>query len=265
MNTIYIDILITVNVFIDFMLIVCVKSFLNISVSLKRMILGSVAGGILSVSALLPRLPFLLNIFMDLFCAIIIVLICFGYDSIKALIKRTAVYFLVSFIFCGIMIFIYTAFKPSGMQIYNDKVYFNISPLVLIILTVVCYYIIMLIKRLTKGETGGGVYNVEVKIKSKSITFCAKVDTGCNLKEPFSGEYVIVAEKTLLESFEPDKNTLRAIPFNSLGGDGIIYGFKPDKVIVGSRDIGKSVYIGICNNVLKGDVKALIPFEIIRQ
>ena len=84
--------------------------------------------------------------------------------------------------------FIYTAFKPKGLEIYNDTVYFNISPVVLIILTLACYYILKLIKRLTKGVCGGGICNVEINLSEKSVVFSAKIDSGCNVKEPFSGD-----------------------------------------------------------------------------
>ena len=160
------------------------------------------------------------------------------------------------------MIFIYTAFKPKGMEIYNDVVYFNISPVLLIILTLACYYILKLTRRLTKGVCGGGTCNVEISTNGKIMMFCAKIDTGCNVKEPFSGEYVIIAEKCIIDNFEPDNSKIRIIPFKSLGGNGIIKGFKPDSIKIDGNEISNDVYIGICNDVLKGDVKALIPYEI---
>ena len=54
------------------------------------------------------------------------------------------------------------------------------------------------------------------------------------------------------------------IPFESLGGNGIVKGFPPDKVKIDGKEIGKSIYIGICNDVLKGDVKAIIPYELVK-
>ncbi len=265
MRTVYIDVLITVNIFIDFFLIVCTKNFMHIRVTLMRMILGSIFGGILSLVALLPTLPFGINILVNLFFAAAIILITFGKCDTKNFLKRVAVYFLCSFTFCGIMIFIYTAFKPSGMEIYNDVVYFNISPILLIILTLACYYILKAIKRLTKGVCGGDTCNVEICICNTTITFIAKIDTGCNVKEPFSGNFVIIAEHSLLNDFKPDKSKMRIIPFDSLGGSGIIEGFRPDKIKIDGRDFDNSLYIGICSNILKGDIKALIPYEIIKD
>ena len=263
MKTIYIDVLITVNIFIDFMLILCTKRCLHINASYKRMLMGSALGGFESLFALLPPLKFGLNIIYDLTGAAAIIFVAFGKCNIKTYLKRVAVYFLFSFSFCGIMIFIYTAFKPNGMEIYNDIVYFDISPVVLIILTLVCYYILKLIKRMTKGINGGGTCNVEIKAENKIITFCGKIDTGCNLKEPFSGDYVIVAEKSVMDNYSPDEKKIRLIPYESLGGSGLISGFKPQEVKIDGKKIDDQIHIGLCENILKGDIKALIPGQIV--
>lgn len=265
MRTIYIDVLITVNIFIDFFIILCTKKFLNLNASIKRIITGSFIGGFFSLVALLPEIPILLNLMLDLIFACIIIFVSFGKTTANSFIKRVTVYFITAFIFCGIMIFIYSSFKPKGMEIYNDVVYFNISPILLIILTLACYYILKLTKRLTKGVCGGGTCNVEIYLNGKYITFCSKIDSGCNLKEPFSGEYVIIVEKNLLDNYEPDKSKIRLIPFESLGGKGILKGFKPEKIIINGQIQNNNIYLGICENILKGDIKSLIPLEITKD
>lgn len=45
MKSVYIDVLITVNVFIDFILILCAKKALCINTSFKKMLLASLLGG----------------------------------------------------------------------------------------------------------------------------------------------------------------------------------------------------------------------------
>lgn len=265
MKSIYIDILIAVNIFTDFFLILCTRRFLHISTSYKRMLLASIAGGILSLEALLPPMWIGVNIIVDMLGAIIIVFIAFGKCNTRSFIRRTAVYFALSFSFCGIMVFIYTTFKPKGMQIYNDIVYFNISPVLLIIMTLVCYYILRLLKKLTNNDCGGGVCNVEVIVENKTLLFCAKIDTGCSLKEPFSGFPVIIAEKSAVNYYSPKEDTLRIIPFGSLGGNGIIKGFRPDSVRIDGVSVGSEIYLALCENILKGDVKALIPPELVNS
>lgn len=263
MRVIYIDILITVNIFIDFFLILCTKKSLHINASYFRMTLGSVLGGILSLVALAPKLMFAVNLLVDILGAAAIVFAVFGKCSIKTYLQRVLIFFSYSFSFSGIMLLFCSYFKPSGMAVYNDIIYFNISPVLLIILTLLCYYIMKIIKRMTKGTSGGGVCNVEIDVKNKKISFCAKIDSGCNLKEPFSGDYVIVVEKEAIENYVPEDKSTRVIPFGSLGGTGIIKGFKPEKIKINGIMSDNNVYIGICENIIKGDVKALIPGELV--
>ena len=282
MNIIYIDVLITVNIFVDFFLILCTKQFLHIKTSYKKMILASIAGGFFSLIALFPTLPIILNIIIDLTIATIITSIAFGEYKIKKTVtnafnskkhkaflyelknklKRVAVYFSFTFSFYGIMIFIYTVFKPNKLEIYNDVIYFDISPVILIILTLICYYIINIIKRMTKGANGFETCNIEVNVNKQSFSFIAKIDTGCTLKEPFSNYEVIIAETILFNNFQPDNKKIRLIPFTSLGGNGVIKGFRPDEVKINNKNIGNEIYIGLCENIMKGDVKALISFEL---
>ena len=264
MKSVYIDVLITVNVFIDFILILCTKKALCINTSFKKMLLASLLGGVQSLIALFPPLPFFLNIPIDVLCAAGIVLCAFGKCPFKCFIKRISVFLSLSFSLCGIMMFLYNAFKPKGMEVYNDTVYFNISPVLLIILTLVCYYILKLTKILTKGGNGSGVCKIEIEVNEQSYFFPAKIDTGCNLVEPFSGNYVIIAEQNIFDDYVPDETKTRIIPFESLGGNGIVKGFPPDKVKIDGKEICKSIYIGICNDVLKGDVKAIIPYELVK-
>lgn len=263
MNNIYIDVLITVNIFIDYFLLMLTKKIIGSNVKYLRIIIGSAAGGIFALTALLPVLPFGLNILTDFIVAMLLIFITFGRCEIKAYIKRVLVFFTLSFLFGGIMIFVYLSFKPRGMGIYNDVIYFDISPVLLIALTLVCYYIMLLIKKLTKSVYKSDIHNVEINIGGKSYIFNAKLDTGCNVKEPFSGKSVIIAEKEVFNDFVPDNTKVRMIPFKSLGGNGILRGFCADSIIIDGKAVDNSVYIGLCENIFKGDIKAIIPSELL--
>ena len=263
MKTVYIDVLMTVNIFVDFFLLLCTQKLLGIRAKLLRVISGSVAGGVFSLAALFPSMPFGLNFLSDLIFASAIILIAFGFGSPKVFIRRAAVYFALSFTFCGIMIFVYNTFHPAGMEIYNDTVYFNISPFMLIILSLVSYYTMKLIKRLTKGVCGKKVCQIEIAVNEEITSFSAAVDTGCTVKEPFSGDYVIIAEDAILRDLRFRNDTMRVIPFESLGGSGYIRGYRVNSIKIDGKDVEQDVYLGVCENVLKGEIKALVPYELI--
>lgn len=263
MKTVYIDVLITVNIFVDLILLLCTQKLLNIRARLFRIILGSLSGGLFSLAALMPTMPFGLNLLFDLLFAATIILIAFGFGMPKTFIRRVAVYFALSFSFCGFMIFVYNQFHPVGIDILNDTVYINISPVLLIILSLISYYMLKLIKRLTKGICGKSACQIEVGINQRITSFLAAVDTCCHVKEPFSGNYVIIAEDNLLRDLHFSHDTMRIIPFESLGGEGFIRGYRINSLKIDGKEVGQHVYLGVCKNVLKGEIKALVPYELI--
>ena len=264
MKTVYVDVLAAVNMFTDLLLLLCVKRWLRLRARLWRLILASAIGGVLSLAALLPPLPFWMNLPIDLLGAALLVFAAFGKADLRSFIKRAAVFFAVSFSFCGIMLFICTTLQPKGLAVYNDVVYFNISPLLLIILTLICYYTTRLLQKLTKGQVGKTLCSVKLTADGKSTEFCAMIDTGCDIKEPFSGKAVIIVEKNCLSGFELSKFQKRIIPYHSLGGTGILEGFQAEQTEIDGQALEEKIYIGVCDNLLKGDVKAIVPYEIVR-
>ena len=265
MRTVYVDVLIAVNILIDFFLLLATSRILHIRAKPIRLILGGAFGGLVSLVALLPELPPAVNFPVDVICAAAIVFICFGRASPRIYLKRVTIYFTVSFCFCGIMMFICTVFRPNGTVVLNDVVYFNISPILLIILTLISYYLLKLIRRFSSGEIGAKICNVELDAGNKKYFFPAKIDTSCNVKEPFSGDLVIIADDVLLENYSPPEKYLRIIPFQSLGGNGILKGFKPDSVKIDGTEIEAGVYLGYGKKILDGEIKAIVPYELVSQ
>ena len=84
MRTVYVDVLITVNIFIDFMLLVGTGRFLQLRSSLLRLILASLLGGAESLAALLPEIPLPLNLLTDLLFAAALMFVAFGRTDIRS-------------------------------------------------------------------------------------------------------------------------------------------------------------------------------------
>lgn len=264
MRTVYLDVLVAVNIFTDFFLLLAVKRLLHLRAPYWRLILGSVSGGAAGLVALLPRLAPALNLLIDLASAAAIVFLAFGKAPPLNYLKRVAVYFLTSFLFSGVMLFICTVFKPNGIAVYNDVVYFNISPVLLIILTLLCYYILRLIKRLAKRDCAKRVCRAEITVCGKTLSFFALADSGCDVKEPFSGGDVLIAEAEILQNFQLPHDKMRIIPFESLGGDGLLRGYPADAAVIDGKPVG-SVWLGVCEGVLRGEVKAIVPSSLLQQ
>lgn len=265
MQTVYVDVLFFINLFEDFLLILCTKRALRLNVRYRRMILGSAVGAVLSLSALLPTIPFPLNLLYKLAVCALTALAAFGFRSRGYYLRSFGTLGLVTFLFGGAMSGIYLAFKPSGMAILNDNVYFDISPALLIILTVIIYFILWIYRKLfANSSPSGQLHEVIILSKNNNFTVLCKEDSGLNVKEPFSGASVIIVERSAAD-VEPPSEGIRVIPFDSLGGSGIIYGFRADEVKIDGRKSDEEVYIGLCENVLKGEAKGLVPSNLFRS
>ena len=235
---------------------------LRLNVKYPRLLLASLAGGALSLLSLLS-VPFAVNLLFKTAGAATVALVAFGYKSARQFIRAAATLFIITFLFSGAMICLYLALKPRGMAIINDTLYFDISPPLLIILTLIIYFILILYRRLFKNRVASSrLYEVNILAENNNYKVMCKADSGMNVKEPFSGSRVIIAERSQFEGLKIPENKLRAIPFKSLGGSGVIYGFKPDSLTVDGKTPTEEIYIGLCDNILKSEAKGLIPDNI---
>lgn len=263
MNVIYVDVLFVVNFFITFFLLLVTAGFSKRNEKLWRTVLASFIGGAYSLVILWESLNFAVSFLGKLSVAFIIVLTAFKFRGIKTYIKETAVFFFVNLLFVGIIIGLWFIFKPKGVVINNSTVYFNISAKVLLITAFAAYLISALIIRIYNNKTASKeLYSVTVFKDNFKIKFFAFADSGNNLKEPFSDFPVIVAEKRLFENILCQ----RLIPYSTIGGEGVLGAFKPDKVeissSVGSVEIN-DIYIALSDSVKKGEYQGILNPKIL--
>lgn len=258
MNVIYVDILFVVNFFITFFLLQITAKFSKRSEKLWRIVLASFIGGAYSLVILWDSLHFAVSSLGKLAAAMLIVFVAFKYKGRKAYIKETAIFFFVNLLFVGIIIGMWFIFKPSGVVINNSTVYFNVSARVLLISALAAYLISVSVIRIYNNKTAvKELYSIIVYYNEKKTKFFAFADSGNNLKEPFSDFPVIVADDSLFENAPCQ----RLIPFSSVGGEGVLSAFKPDKVEIssslGSVEIN-DVYIALSNSVKKGEYQGIL-------
>ncbi len=279
-KTIYIDVLIGTNIIINYFILAAVEKITKIQPKTFRTVLGSCFGAACSLIILLPDIGFIPNLLLKLSISACIILITCGFHSLASFAKNLGLFYLISFAFAGIMLFVWFMLTPKGMTVKNSVVYFNISPVIMVVTTVACYFIIRLINRFTNKDKG----NIEIcKIKiinnDNYCQFYGKIDTGNTLCEPFSQYLVIVASEdavkpvaeeafsNLLTYSEPDrvlKHKYRLVPYTSIGGSGLLPAFLPKEVYINDNYCPQKVYIAVCkSNVLKGEIKAMVNPEII--
>lgn len=266
-QTIYVDVLVGVNLFINYFLLLATAKFLLLPFKRKRLILASAAGAAYSLTILLPQINPVLSVLVKLLMSASIVWAAFGYGGINSFIKKTAVFYIINFAFAGLMTALWYFLSPSGLIIRNSVVYFDISPLMLIALTVLCYVLITLLNRITGRQMPQKLFcRVKVRRGGASCVFSAKVDTGNSLKEPFSGYPVVVAYEKAVSSVIPDGGTgVRLVPYGTVSGEGLLKAFKPDgfTVLYGKQEAEiKNVYVAV-SKTKPGDCDALLNPELL--
>lgn len=279
--TIYIDVLFCVNFIVDYIILLSVKKFRNLSTRTIRLLLGAFVGAIGSLAILLPLMPFWLSWLLNISEALLITAAAFLPMRLSGYLKTAASLFLISFCYCGVMTAILTLFSPKNLIIRNSTVYIGISPIMLVALTLICYIIMKAILKLTGRRAVHAIsYEIEIYHQGKQISLTGTVDTGNTLHEPFSGECVMVAKADLFkemldvkkymnsDSKEIIRNGVRLIPFKSVGGSGVIPAFKPSKIYLKDNHSKKEVhaYLGLCSEEnLTDECDLLVPAELIQN
>ncbi len=286
-QTIYIDILISVNLFINYFTLKATSKFLYIKSNKMKMILAALLGAIYSLYILLPYKNIFSSMIIKFLMSVTIILVAFGIKNKKNLIKCTVCFYSINFAFSGCILALWFIFRLDGLIVSNGMVYFNVSPLILIILTVLSYTLISIINKFIGKQENTSLYKkIHISISNKNIDLNAKIDTGNNLKEPFSNLPVIVVNREKINSLIPQdiqlltsqdllnpekiKNLstkLRVVPFKTISGEGILPAFKPDYITIydNNSEIQKEVYIAICKEeILDPKYDALINPEILK-
>ena len=185
----------------------------------------------------------------------------FAGRPLKELMKCTLMTLCVSFVFSGAMIAVYQLFRPPNMLIVNDVVYFDLNPLALLALTGIIYVLICAAERLFRERIRSTVVRLSFTVGGKDFACLGKIDTGCSLTEPFSGDPVIVADAGVFTL--PDDAVKRVIPYRTVAASSLLYAARADAVTIDGKAVEKSVYIA--QGSIRGSAyQAIIHSDIVR-
>ena len=267
-QTVYIDVLVGLNLIINYFLLLAVARILSLSFRRPRLFAGAAIGAVCSLMILAPELHPALSFLIRLALSAGIVVTAFRWNGLKQFLRETAAFYLVSFAFAGFMLILWYLFSPQGMILKNSVVYFDVSPLTLIFLTVLSYLVILLISRLTGRRAPKELYcRIRIECSGRSCECGAKLDTGNSLREPFSNYPVAVAYGPSIAPVIPPSDSLnmRLIPFRAVAGGGLLKAFRPDKLTIacGGRTVEvRDVYVAVAQERL-GECDALLNPDLL--
>ena len=237
---VYADILFLVNSIVDYFLLLLAGLLLHKKSLLWRQIVASFTGGIFSFYIFLPQQHALFEILINSLMCAVLCLIAFGFNNLKSFSRSLAVLFVVNFAYTGGMIAVWYIFKPYGMVINNSVIYFNISPLFLIIFSVVGYFLVVFFRNfVAKSFPKSAECKIQLFFKDNSINLEGIVDTGNSLKDGFGISEIIIIDASTAKQIlhdcitETEKNSrYRAIPCSTVSGVEILDGYRIDSAII---------------------------------
>lgn len=257
--TVYADILVLVNLYIDFFLLWAVKKFLGLRAGNGRLALGALAGGFCSLTALLPGSSAPLSLLLGLCTALLTTAAAFCPTSPRGFFRAALYFWAFTLLLAGFFLFLLRFFAPGNVAVLGNVVYFDLSPALLFLFTCTAYLVLVLLRRLFPGRDQSlRCCWITLENRSCARRLYARADTGNALREPFSGLPVIVCrEKSLGGCIPPEireyletgsctsNGGLRLIPFETVGGAGVLPAFRPERLRTAE---GQSLecYIAVC-------------------
>lgn len=273
---VYADILLAVNLIVDYFLLKVTLKILKITPKTYRLILASILGAVFSLYIFLPKSPVLVEFSVQFIMNSLMMLLCVGFRSLKSFMRSVITMFCVTCIYGGIMIAVWQVFKPKGMVINNSVVYFNISPLILILFTVAGYFIYLAFSKIFAiASKTAKRCNITLYALGKSVGATAIIDTGNSLTDIFSGSEIIISDKavaiTLFGTTDIEKDPLlatryRTIPCETVSGKGIMEGFRCDmgEIYLEDKIISlNNPILAISKTPIKEDYSAILNPKIL--
>ena len=253
--TIYVDVVLLENLCMNYIILFSTAYIIKLKIRHIRLIMSSLIGSVYAILAYINIMPIYTNLVVKVILSISMIYIAYKPKHIKGLLKELIVFYLASFALGGCAFALLYIVKPQDIFIKNG-VYIGTYPLKIALLGGITGFIITYISfkivksRVTKNEI---IYKILVKFEGRQLETTVMLDTGNMLKDPLSGESVILIEKqklyeilpsSLLENMgkilggefdtvqcEQYKTRLRIIPFTSVGKqNGMMIGIKSDEV-----------------------------------
>lgn len=289
-QTIYVDILLGINLIIDYFILKLEARLFSLDVKRGKIILSASIGSIFSLFIFFDNLGIVLSFFIKVLMSMLMIVVAFKRKNLKTFFKLVIVFYLINFLFGGMIFFIWYFYSPKGIYIKNGMIYFDISPVFLIVSTGIIYLILKVYYNLWGDKTNYlGICKIKVKNDDKEVTLRGKIDTGNDLREPFSNIAVIVSEFNYIEPvlseefknciinfykssdntelrYQKDCKKLRLIPFNTISNSGVLLSFIPDEITIEYQKNSYKVkaYLAISNKkTVEGDFQALVNPELI--
>ena len=229
---IYIDLIFLLNVLLDFILLMGVSVILTRNASIKKIILGSIIGGV-STLILFISISNIVLIFLKIILGILMVIITFGYKDIKYTLNNLFYLLSLSFSIGGVL------------YLLMDKDYYNYLILIIIFI-IVCFLYVRQMKKIKNKYTN--YYKVDIYYNKKVLSLVGYLDTGNYLYDNYKHRPIILIDKKIKCNLED----IIYVSYSSLNNESVLKCLKVEKVIINNH-VFKNYLIGLSNKKINID------------
>ena len=256
--TIYVDGLLFLNFYLDFLLLLTVVVILKRNVKFFRIILGAFVGS-LTILVLFFEIGSLELFFIKIYLSFIMCIVCFGYHNLKSFLTNVGCFYMVSILLGGFLYFLNITFsyKQKGLVFFNDGI--SVNALFLVIVSPVILYFYIKQVKMFKQKIAYS-FKTNISIGRKVLNLNGYLDSGntlCYKNRP-----------VILTNIENNfRNKKIYIPYIVIGGSGLLECIKVRKVEVIGIGVFENVYLGfnkdfklvgadvLLNGLMKGEMK----------
>ena len=228
---IYVDLIFILNIFLDFTLLMSVSVILTRNTKIKRLILGSIVGG-LSTVILFISINSLFSFVLKILLGLLMTLVSFGYQSLKYTLNNLFYLYTLSFSVGGVM------------YLLMDKGYYNYLLLIVGFIIVLFIYVYQLKRYQTNYAN---YYNVELYVANKKYILTGFLDTGNKLYDSVHRPVIILNKRI---KYNPEE--VIYVPYATLNSNSVLKCLKTDKIIINNH-VFNNYLVGLSNKKINID------------
>lgn len=221
--TVYIDLVCIINFIYDFLIILTVSFTLKRNRKIYYYILSSLIG-VLSIFLLFLKINNIVLFLLKILISIIMVIVAFGYKSIKYTISNIIYFYMTSIILAGFLYLI----KENNSN-------FNLNYIVLLIIGPIILFIYYKSNKKLKN-TYSDYYKIKIVFDKIEYNLVSFYDNGNNLKDPVSRKSIIIVGNNRLEKIYNIRSPVY-VPVITVKGTHLMKCFKPSYIILNDKKI----------------------------
>lgn len=244
---IYIDLILILNFFFDFLLLLATGMILRRKVDIPRLMIAAFIGS-LTVFILFFKISNIALFFLKLLSSIIMSIVAFKFNNIRYTMKNIFYLYVVSIVLGGFLYLlkIQFSYNYNGLIAYDNGLSINFIILIIISPIIIYIYIRQLLN--LKNNYNNYYY---VDIEEFNIKCTGYLDTGNKLLDPYKKRPVIFIDRTLFKDVSNIDMIL--VPYKTVNHTGIINCIKINRIIINDKEIKKEILLGLMDEKIKID------------